>query len=89
VNEAALAHFAAAVEEDPLAGVAYAYHGWADSALHDYNLAPLEVKTAPRPVQRGVQLSPEESRCQAFSLSFIPWFREYAQPSRRRGGPWR
>ncbi|EYD73982.1 hypothetical protein Rumeso_04451 [Rubellimicrobium mesophilum DSM 19309] len=80
VNEAALAHFAAAIEADPSLGVAYAYHGLADAAIHSYNLAPLEVKARVRAqVQRGVQLSPEESRCQGI-LSYVQtWFREFEQ----------
>lgn len=80
VNEQALAHFTAAIEADPSLGVAYAYHGLADAAIHGYNLAPLEAKTRVRAqVQHGVQLSPEESRCQGILSYVLTWFREFEQ----------
>ncbi|HVG48646.1 MAG TPA: hypothetical protein VM899_10995, partial [Rubellimicrobium sp.] len=64
VNERALAHFAAAIEADPSFGIAYSYHALAELSIHDYGLAPLEVKLRARAhAMRGVELSPDESRC--------------------------
>lgn len=64
VNEKALAHFEAAMRADPSFGVAYSYHAVADLSLHDYGLAPREVKLRARAqAMRGVELSPDESRC--------------------------
>lgn len=64
VNQRALAHFAAAVEADPGFGIAHSYHAMADLALHDYALAPPEVKRrAESRAALGVELSPDESRC--------------------------
>ena len=80
VNEQALAHFAAAIEADPSLGVAYSYHALADAALHDYFLAPQEVKHRIRAQGlRGVQLSPDESRCHGILSWFHMWFREFEQ----------
>jgi tetratricopeptide (TPR) repeat protein len=64
VNGRALDHFAAAIEADPCFGIAYSYHAIASLALHDYGLAPREVKLrAQADAIRGVELSPDESRC--------------------------
>ncbi|WP_176559332.1 winged helix-turn-helix domain-containing protein [Rubellimicrobium roseum] len=80
VNEAALAHFAAAIEADPSLGVAYSYHGLADASLHEFNMAPLEVKhRIYAQGLRGVQLSPEESRCHGILSYFHGWLREFEQ----------
>lgn len=64
VNERAAAHFRAALEADPAFGIAHSYLGLAELALHDFGLAPPEVKrrSAGRAAQ-GVELSPDESRC--------------------------
>jgi TolB-like protein len=80
VNEAALAHFAAAIEADPSLGVAYSYHGLAQAALHGYVLAPPEVKLRIRAEgMRGVQLWPEESRCHGILSFFHVWLSEFEQ----------
>ena len=64
VNEKALAHFAAAIEADPSFGIAYSYHALAELSLHDYGLAPMDVKLRARThAMQGVELSPDESRC--------------------------
>jgi TolB-like protein/tetratricopeptide (TPR) repeat protein len=64
VNERALAHFAAAIAADPSFGIAYSYHALAELSLQDYGLAPLELKLRARAhALRGVELSPDESRC--------------------------
>lgn len=87
VNEQAHAHFAAAMEADPSLGVACSYYALTDLALHDYDLALPEVKQRARAqAQRGVQLSPDESRCHGI-LSFIHlWNREFheAEEAARR-----
>ncbi|MFC5567066.1 winged helix-turn-helix domain-containing tetratricopeptide repeat protein [Rubellimicrobium aerolatum] len=78
VNEEALAHFAAAIKADPALGVAHSYHGLADAALHGYQLAPLDVKRRIRGMgMRGVQLSPEESRCHGILSFFHLWLGEF------------
>ncbi|EYD75259.1 putative regulatory protein, possibly two-component response regulator [Rubellimicrobium mesophilum DSM 19309] len=64
VNERALAQFAAAIEADPAFGIAYSYRALASLSLHDYGLAPQEVKLGARAdAMQGVELSPDESRC--------------------------
>ena len=64
VNERALAHFAAALKADPSFGIAHSYHALAELSIHDYGLAPQEVKLRARAqAMRGVELSPDESRC--------------------------
>lgn len=79
-NEQALAHFAAAIEADPSLGVACSYHALADAALHGYFLAPQAVKHRIRAQGlRGVQLSPEESRCHGILSWFHMWFDEFDQ----------
>lgn len=79
-NEQALAHFAAAIEADPTLGVAYSYHGLADAAVHSYSLVSPEVKQRVRAQGlRGVQLSPEESRCHGILSFFHIWLREFEQ----------
>lgn len=79
-NEQALAHFAAAIEADPTLGVAYSYHGLADAAVHSYSLVSPEVKQRVRAQGlRGVQLSPEESRCHGILSFFHVWLGEFEQ----------
>ena len=64
VNERALAQFGAAIEADPTFGIAYSYRALASLSLHDYGLAPQEVKLRARAdALQGVELSPDESRC--------------------------
>lgn len=80
VNEQALAHFAAAIEADLSLGVAYSYHALAEVALHGYQLAPPDVRQRVRAQGlRGVQLSPEESRCHGILSYFHTWLGEFEQ----------
>lgn len=78
VNEAALAHFAAAIEADPSLGVAHSYHGMADLAIHDYNLVPIEVLHRARDQGlRGAWVSPDESRCHGLLSLIHGWLAEF------------
>jgi Flp pilus assembly protein TadD len=64
VNERASDHFRAAIAADPQLGMAHSLLGLTEMALHDYGLAPIEVKRGAKArAQHAVELSPDDSRC--------------------------
>jgi tetratricopeptide (TPR) repeat protein len=83
VNERAAAHFQAAIEADPALGVAHSYLGLAELALHDYGLAPHDVKRlAAGRAALGVELSPDESRCHGILAYMLTLLGEVAAAER-------
>ncbi|EYD75598.1 transcriptional regulatory protein-like type [Rubellimicrobium mesophilum DSM 19309] len=85
--EEAHAHFTAAIEADPTLGVAHSYLGLVEITAYDFFQAPLEVKEHARNEGlRGVQLSPEDSRCQGLLSLFHTCLAEFepAEEAARR-----
>jgi TolB-like protein len=79
VNERARDHFLMAIMADPALGLAHSLLGLTEIALHDYALAPLDVKRQAK--ARGslaVELSPDESRCHSHLSYFHGYLREFA-----------
>ena len=79
VNERARDHFLQAIAADPASGLAHSLLGLTEIAIHDYALAPLDVKRQAK--ARGslaVELSPDESRCHSHLSYFHGYLREFA-----------
>lgn len=79
VNESARDHFRAAIARDADFALAHAYLGLSELIIGGFDLAPPEVlDQALAHVLRGIDLSPDESRCHSFLAMARLYRREFA-----------